>query len=93
MFLQGGPFLSPAQLTNCYRLKTDCPHIVVGTPGRILALARDKSLNLKQIKHFVLDECDKMLDQLGLCTVFCLVVHSFLFRHNDMLHINDRNKM
>ena len=23
-------------------LKTNCPHIVVGTPGRILALARDK---------------------------------------------------
>ena len=47
------------------RLKTDCPHIVVGTPGRILALARDKSLNLKNCKHFVLDECDKMLEQLG----------------------------
>jgi len=46
-------------------LKTNCPHIVVGTPGRILALAREKSLNLKHIKHFILDECDKMLEQLG----------------------------
>ena len=46
-------------------LKTNCPHIVVGTPGRILALVRSKKLNLKNIKHFILDECDKMLEQLG----------------------------
>uniref|UniRef100_A0A452UIS2 DExD-box helicase 39B n=1 Tax=Ursus maritimus TaxID=29073 RepID=A0A452UIS2_URSMA len=45
-------------------LKKNCPHIVVGTPGRILALARNKSLNLKHIKHFILDECDKMLEHL-----------------------------
>ncbi|XP_065916782.1 spliceosome RNA helicase DDX39B-like [Dysidea avara] len=47
-------------------LKDNCPHIVVGTPGRILALIREKSLNLKGIKHFILDECDKMLDQLDM---------------------------
>merc|ERR1712042_326844 len=47
-------------------LKTNCPHIVVGTPGRILALARDKVLNLKNVKHFVLDECDKMLEALDM---------------------------
>lgn len=46
-------------------LKNNCPHIVVGTPGRILALVRDKTLNTKHLKHFILDECDKMLDQLG----------------------------
>merc|ERR1711962_1514608 len=42
------------------------PHIVVGTPGRILALTRDRTLNLKNIKHFILDECDKMLEQLDM---------------------------
>lgn len=46
-------------------LKKNCPHIVVGTPGRILALVRNKSLILRNVKHFVLDECDKMLEQLG----------------------------
>lgn len=45
--------------------KTNCPHIVVGTPGRILALTREKTLNLKHVKHFILDECDKMLEQIG----------------------------
>jgi len=47
-------------------LKKNCPHIVVGTPGRILALTRDRSLNLKNVKHFVLDECDKMLEALDM---------------------------
>ena len=46
-------------------LKENCPHIVVGTPGRILGLIRSKALSLKNVKHFVLDECDKMLDALG----------------------------
>merc|ERR1712244_197023 len=47
-------------------LKNNCPHIVVGTPGRILGLIRSKALSLKNVKHFVLDECDKMLDALDM---------------------------
>jgi len=47
-------------------LKNNCPHIVVGTPGRILALVKSKKLPLKNLKHFVLDECDKMLEQLDM---------------------------
>jgi len=47
-------------------LKSNCPHIVVGTPGRILALVKSKKLNLMNLKHFVLDECDKMLEQLDM---------------------------
>lgn len=47
-------------------LKNNTPHIVVGTPGRILALAKNRSLNLKHIKFFILDECDKMLGDLDM---------------------------
>ncbi|KAG5030966.1 hypothetical protein JHK85_014948 [Glycine max] len=47
-------------------LKNECPHIVVGTPGRILALTRDKDLSLKNVRHFILDECDKMLESLDM---------------------------
>lgn len=55
-------------------LKNECPHIVVGTPGRILALARDKDLGLKNVRHFILDECDKMLESLGMVFLFfCLL--------------------
>lgn len=41
------------------------PHIIVGTPGRILALTRDKHLSLENLSMFVLDECDKLLDQVS----------------------------
>ncbi len=51
-------------------LKNECPHIVVGTPGRILALGRDKDLGLKNVRHFILDECDKMLESLGMAFIF-----------------------
>ncbi|KAG0090785.1 Suppressor of the cold-sensitive snRNP biogenesis mutant brr1-1 [Podila epicladia] len=48
------------------RNKDLCPHILVGTPGRVLALIREKTLKLGNVKHFVLDECDKMLDQIDM---------------------------
>eukprot|EP00698_Gefionella_okellyi_P009815 TRINITY_DN2517_c0_g1_i1.p1 TRINITY_DN2517_c0_g1~~TRINITY_DN2517_c0_g1_i1.p1 ORF type:complete len:432 (+),score=103.26 TRINITY_DN2517_c0_g1_i1:30-1298(+) len=47
-------------------LETDQPNIVVGTPGRLLQLAKEKNLNLKNVKHFILDECDKMLEGLDM---------------------------
>mmetsp|Transcript_15334 Transcript_15334/g.36475 ORF Transcript_15334/g.36475 Transcript_15334/m.36475 type:complete len:381 (-) Transcript_15334:340-1482(-) len=43
-------------------LSTEKPQIIVGTPGRILALANMKLLDLKHVRHFILDECDKMLE-------------------------------
>jgi superfamily II DNA/RNA helicase len=36
--------------------------IVVGTPGRLLDLAGQRLLNLKEVQEIVLDEADKMLD-------------------------------
>jgi ATP-dependent RNA helicase UAP56/SUB2 len=41
------------------------PHIIVGTPGRILALTKQKHLDFTNLKIFVLDECDKMLEETG----------------------------
>lgn len=38
-------------------LEKECPHVIVGTPGRIKALAKDGALKLKHVRHFVLDEC------------------------------------
>jgi ATP-independent RNA helicase DbpA len=38
------------------------PHIVVGTPGRILELIQMEALPLQAIKVLVLDEADRMLD-------------------------------
>jgi ATP-dependent RNA helicase UAP56/SUB2 len=47
-------------------LKDSCPHILIGTPGRVLALTRDKDLKLEKLTQFVLDECDKCLDKLDM---------------------------
>merc|ERR1712159_886600 len=44
-------------------LKDDCPHILIGTPGRVLGLLREKDLKLEKLSQFVLDECDKCLDK------------------------------
>jgi len=52
--------------TNKTTLEKDKPHVIIGTPGRILQLVEEKSLDLKQLKHFVLDECDKMLESLDM---------------------------
>jgi ATP-dependent RNA helicase UAP56/SUB2 len=51
--------------TEILKNKDTCPHIVVATPGRLNSLVRDKSLNASNVKHFVLDECDKLLDTVG----------------------------
>ena len=61
-FFGGTPVSKDAELLKD---KSKCPHIVVATPGRLNALVRDKVLDAKNVKHFVLDECDKMLEQLG----------------------------
>lgn len=37
-------------------------HIIVGTPGRVAKLIKTKFISLKEIKTFVLDEADRMLD-------------------------------
>ena len=44
------------------QLKSEKPNIAVGTPGRILQLIKEKHLNVSKIKHFVIDECDSILD-------------------------------
>lgn len=62
MVLMGGtPIVKDRQA-----LKDDHPQIIIGTPGRVFALASTKALNLSGIKHFVLDECDRMLEQLDM---------------------------
>lgn len=40
--------------------------IVVGTPGTLTDLLRRKAIESREIKIFVVDEADNMLDQQGL---------------------------
>ncbi|GAX77631.1 hypothetical protein CEUSTIGMA_g5074.t1 [Chlamydomonas eustigma] len=60
-------------------LAKEVPNIVVGTPGRIKGLASEGSLKLNTVRHFVLDECDKMLEKLDMRmdvqTIFKMTPH------------------
>lgn len=47
-------------------LASNPPHIVVGTPGRVKDLINQKALNVHKVKFFVLDECDKVLEELDM---------------------------
>jgi ATP-dependent RNA helicase UAP56/SUB2 len=62
VFYGGTPITKDAEIL---KNKDTHPHIIVGTPGRLNALVRDKHLRLGTVRIFVLDECDKMLDQIG----------------------------
>ena len=47
-------------------LKKRTPTVVIGTPGRVLALLKQKHLKTDNMKHFILDECDQMLEALDM---------------------------
>lgn len=47
------------------KLKNDKPQIVVATPGRLLSFIRKGVIDTKNVKIFIVDECDKMLKELG----------------------------
>lgn len=45
------------------KLEANPPHIVIGTPGRTLHLVKDKKLPLDELRFFIIDECDRVLEQ------------------------------
>jgi len=66
-------------------LKNNKPHVVVGTPGRILELIRKKKLDLNNLKHFILDECDKMLEILHMRSGFQEIFKNTPFNKQVMM--------
>lgn len=63
VFYGGTPIAKDADLL---KNKESAPHIVVATPGRLKALVRDKLIDLSHVKNFVIDECDKVLEELDM---------------------------
>ena len=53
--------------TDIEALANEKPAIVVGTPGRIMDLAvKRQKMDLSKVKHFVLDECDRLLAEVDM---------------------------
>ena len=40
------------------------PHIVIGTPGRVLDMINKKALNTRTLKLLIIDEADEMLSKI-----------------------------
>jgi len=53
----GVPFVEHERM-----IKNHCPSILIGTPGRVLHLLQENALKLNQLKRFILDECDNLLE-------------------------------
>lgn len=56
--------ISIQQHRKLLETEADAPNVVVGTPGRVLQLVNEKKLKLNNLKRFVLDEADQMLESL-----------------------------
>ena len=56
-------FAIPQALEKGQKIQSE---VVVGTPGTVLDMIKRRTLDPSQIKVFVLDEADNMLDQQGL---------------------------
>jgi ATP-dependent RNA helicase UAP56/SUB2 len=46
-----------------FKLEANPPHIIIGTPGRTLHLVKEKKLPLDGLRFFIIDECDRVLEQ------------------------------
>ena len=47
------------------KLRSTPIHVIIGTPGRLKALLKEKAFNIDKLKVLVLDEADKLLDAKG----------------------------
>jgi len=67
-----GKYLNGLRMENVYggtpvhgqakRIKKNAPHVIVGTPGRVIDLLKRKSIVLENVRFFILDEADEMLN-------------------------------
>jgi translation initiation factor 4A len=46
------------------------PHIVIGTPGRVLDMINKKALSTRELRLFIIDEADEMLSKIFLNQIY-----------------------
>jgi ATP-dependent RNA helicase UAP56/SUB2 len=46
---------------NRRMIEKEKPHVLIGTPGRMMHVAREKVANFDKVQRFIMDECDNML--------------------------------
>jgi ATP-dependent RNA helicase RhlE len=60
--LYSASFIGGTNVGNDLRKLRKNPHLIIGTPGRLMDLHNRKALRLQNISKLVLDEFDRMLD-------------------------------
>ena len=67
------PLIVYALLPENFTVPVHCPHADRTAECFLscLQLAKQGALNLKTIRHFIIDECDKVLENIGECVLKC----------------------
>ncbi|MBF0716030.1 DEAD/DEAH box helicase [Gemelliphila palaticanis] len=55
-------FIGGQDLNRDIEKVSNAPHIIIGTPTRILDLDKSSALSIKEVETIVVDECDMMID-------------------------------
>ncbi|QWQ38361.1 DEAD/DEAH box helicase [Gemella sp. zg-570] len=55
-------FIGGQDLSRDIEKVSNTPHVIIGTPTRILELDKSSSLSIKEVQTIVVDECDMMID-------------------------------
>ena len=58
-------------------IASEQPNIIIGCPGRIVNLVKDKTLKVDKLKRFIMDECDRLLEPIGTPCFYCFLFLSF----------------
>jgi ATP-dependent RNA helicase DeaD len=69
MNITSTPIIGEVNITRQIEKLREKPHIIVGSPGRILELIKRKKISAHTIKTIVIDEGDRLLDENNIFTV------------------------
>jgi superfamily II DNA/RNA helicase len=71
--LRSTPIMGEVNIKRQMDYLKEKPHIIVGTPGRVLELIQLKKIKAHQIKTLVIDEADKLLSDSNIQTVKSII--------------------
>ncbi|MCF8019466.1 MAG: DEAD/DEAH box helicase [Vallitaleaceae bacterium] len=71
--LRSTPIIGEVNIKRQIDYLKEKPHIIVGTPGRVLELIQLKKIKAHQIKTLVIDEADKLLSDSNVQTVKSII--------------------
>lgn len=71
--LTSAPIIGDVNIKRQIELLKEKPNIIVGSPGRVLELIKDRKISAHTIKTIILDEADRLLDDRNLENVRAII--------------------